>query len=587
MTYLLAKTFLGKLAKDRRKPLISRYWRQWVIFLSFGMSTGIISSGVCFGQSQTPSTHSYSVHALKHPIRIEKKQKTEKKDGNYLLGQNNGLISRAEAGDLKEAWGNNPSGRYLANLMQHVDTPLASRWAEITLRRALLLKASAPRDISPENWIAARADLLLQLGEADAARALVQQSGLPPENALLGTTARAVLATADPAGLCPLLPYLANTELKDANETLVRALCAGLGGNDAVSNWLFSRANYKGDQTDRKLAQKVALVGSHDNHTIHVNRSEVGHLSFWRFGMATAAGLLLPDYLYGGTNPAYWAFLARSTMIPARSRVTAVRKAAVMGVFSNAALVDFYSGLSANDSEHDNNDTVITNDIPDLKQAYINRDENARIKAVETLIQNGDEVDDHYAGMILTARAASYITPDQRYRDNAPDLLGAMLSAGFDLAAARWATVVKSMDEDKSDTAWVLLALGTAENVTDLSRNRIRHFVEKASQSDPWRARMAIAALAGLERVDQEESRWLQNHYDASFYDENAWVKALDKAAWAKAPATVALLVAIGMQNRSWRSVAPSTFYHMLKAMKKVGLESEARMMAAEVMSRT
>lgn len=545
-----------------------------------------MSSGVCFGQSQTPSARFYSVHALKHPIRTEKKEKTEKKDVNYLFWQNSGLISRAKAGNLRDGWGNNPSGRYLASLMQHVDTPLASRWAEITLRRALLLKTNIPRDVSPQSWIAARANLLLQLGEADAARALIQKSGLAPDNLLLETTVKTMLAAADPAGLCPLLPYLENAELKDANAILVRALCAGLNGDDAVSSWLFSRANYKGDQTDRKLAQKLALVGSHDNHSIHINRNEVGHLTLWRFGMATAAGLVLPDYLYG-IDPAYWAFLARSTMIPARSRVTAIRKAAVLGVFSNSALVDFYSGLAANDSEHDNNDLVMINDIPDLKQAYINKDEMSRVKAIENLIRNNDEADEHYAGMILTARAASYITPDQRYRDSLPDLLGAMFSAGFDQAAARWTSVVKDMDKDQSDAAWILLAVGTPEKVMDVSRNRIRHFVEKTNRSDPWRGRMAIAALAGLDRIDEEESWWLQIHYDNFLHDENPWVKALNKAALSKAPATVALLVAIGMQNRSWRSVAPSTFYHMLKAMKKAGLENEARMMAVEMMSRT
>ncbi|HCE37778.1 hypothetical protein [Zymomonas mobilis] len=546
-----------------------------------------MSSGVCFGQSQTSSAHSYSVHALKHPIRIEKKEKTEKKDGNYLFWQNSGLISGAKAGNLRGGWGNNPSGRYLTSLMLHVDTPLASRWAEIMLRRALILKAGLPRDVSPQGWIAARANLLLQLGEADAARALIQRSGLAPDALLLDATVKTVLATADPAGLCPLLPYFANTDLKDANETLVRALCAGLGGDDAVSSWLFSRANYKGDQTDRKLAQKLALAGSHDNHTIHINRGEVGHLTPWRFGMATAAGLLLPDYLYGSLNPAYWAFLARSTMIPARSRVTAIRKAAVLGVFSNSALVDFYSSLSASDNEHDNNDLVINDDIPNLKQAYINRDETSRVKAIENLIRNGDDADERYAAMILTARAASYITPNKRYRDIIPDLLGAMFSAGFDQAATRWASAVKDMDKEQSDPAWILLALGSPDKVMDLSRNHIRHFIEQTNQSDPWRGRMAVAALAGLDRIDEEESWWFQIHYDNFLHDENSWVKALDKAALSHAPATVALLVAIGMQNRSWRSVAPSTFYHMLKAMKKVGLENEARMMAVEMMSRT
>ena len=54
-----------------------------------------------------------------------------------------------------------------------MDTPIASRWAHIALRDALLAKARAPRDVNPVDWVAERAWLLLRMGEADAARMLV------------------------------------------------------------------------------------------------------------------------------------------------------------------------------------------------------------------------------------------------------------------------------------------------------------------------------------------------------------------------------------------------------------------------------
>ena len=65
------------------------------------------------------------------------------------------------------------SGAFLSTLMRRMDTPLASRWAHIALRDALLAKARAPRDVNPVDWVAERAWLLLRMGEADAARMLV------------------------------------------------------------------------------------------------------------------------------------------------------------------------------------------------------------------------------------------------------------------------------------------------------------------------------------------------------------------------------------------------------------------------------
>ena len=76
-----------------------------------------------------------------------------------------------------EGLGDNPwggaSGAFLTTLMRRMNTPIASRWAHIALRDALLAKAHAPRDVNPIDWVAERSWLLLRMGEADAARMLV------------------------------------------------------------------------------------------------------------------------------------------------------------------------------------------------------------------------------------------------------------------------------------------------------------------------------------------------------------------------------------------------------------------------------
>ena len=46
------------------------------------------------------------------------------------------------------------------------------------------------------------------------------------------------------------------------------------------------------------------------------------------------------------------------------------------------------------------------------------------------------------------------------------------------------------------------------------------------------------------------------------------------------------LLAAIGMQTPQWRGVPPAMLYRIVSALRAVGLEGEARMIAAEALAR-
>ena len=59
-----------------------------------------------------------------------------------------------------------------------------------------------------------------------------------------------------------------------------------------------------------------------------------------------------------------------------------------------------------------------------------------------------------------------------------------------------------------------------------------------------------------------------------------------DEAAARGEQGTVALLCAVGMQTSRWSNIPPVTLYHVVAALKRVGLEPEARMIAAEALAR-
>jgi hypothetical protein len=479
-------------------------------------------------------------------------------------------------------------GRFLSVLMRRLDVPIASRWASISLRRALLSRVPTPARVSAPDWIAERAWLLLRMGEADGARMLVQAVDVGNFNAKMYAVAgQTALANADTAGLCPLADGGA-IRSKEPIWPMARAICASLSGDTAIADVLMDQARRRTRDArgiDIQLAEKMMGVNGGGARGVNVEWTGVNQLTTWRFGMANALGLVIPADLMGTVGPQVSAWAARSPMLPASERLDAAMVAARLGVFSNAALVDLY-GAAGEEAQDLDRDSAAGH----LRACYVGDDDAARVAAMRWFWtgegkQQG-QPKDRFAAQILTARAAASIQPASDHAGDAADLIAAMMSAGLDRRAARWAGVVQGMSPEKADPAWAILAVGTPRPVVDLAVDRIDGFATRLADSDPYKAQMLIAALAGLGRLSGPDEIKLATDYKVGFDMNSVWARLITTAAARRQPGTVALLVAVGMQNRNWRGVRPAMFYTMINALRQVGLDGEARMIAAEAMSR-
>src|SRR3546814_2943066 len=151
------------------------------------------------------------------------------------------------------------SGRFLATLMKETQAPITARWASILLRRALLSATDTPRDIDGADWVAERAWLLLRMGEADSARLLVQSvdsDRFTPR--LYAIAMQTYLATADPAGLCPLSAGALRFS-KEPGWDMTRAICPALSGDQGSASGALNQAQRRGVVRghDYRLAAKV------------------------------------------------------------------------------------------------------------------------------------------------------------------------------------------------------------------------------------------------------------------------------------------------------------------------------------------
>jgi hypothetical protein len=493
-----------------------------------------------------------------------------------------GRLTPAHGGLGENAFGG-LKPRYVMSLMHDMDAPIASRWASILLRRTLLSQVRTPRGVTPADWVAERANLLLRMGEADAARALVQSVDVhrfTPR--LLDVGANAALATADPMALCPLVqPALAIS--KDPQWSLAEAMCAALSGEAAQASALIDRARMRqGDQSiDVLLAEKVVGAGVNGRRAVKIEWSGVDKLTNWRFGLANAVAVEIPPKLIAGMGPYALAWQARAPMVPFAARLDVARQAAVMGVFSSQSLVDIYGGSAIGV------DPVEFVDSPAdlLRRAYAGPLED-RLQALRKLWEEPEDEPGRYAALLLTARAAAYLPPHVAFQSDINRIIPALLSAGFDRQAAKWEPIIARMDDQATEQAWAALSLALPRSGGTAEFGRVKDYLSNDDSDNGHRGRLLVAGMAGLGRLSPGDARKAADEAGLDIVIHTAWAKAIMLAAERGQPGTVALLAATGMQAKSWADIPASHLFHICRAMKLVGLEPYARLIAVEAITR-
>lgn len=491
-----------------------------------------------------------------------------------------GVLTPDNGGYGADEWGA-VNARFAAALMRGMKAPVASRWGSILLRRVLLSQAPTPGGgIDGADWVAERAWLLLRMGEADAARLLVSSVDVDRFTPRMFDVAQqTALATADPAALCSLtdrVPAGANQTSWD----LARAMCAALTGDNGAAAAIVDTARRSGKVRgiDLLLAEKVVGVGG-GRRAINIQWDGVNGLTAWRFGLANAVNVPIPPALFDTVGPHVRAWQVRAPMIEPAARLAPAIWAASLGVLSSAA----YGDLVGQAYEAADPDTLEQTPGYRLRNAFAAEDEADRVEALRALWSEPKTDVERYARLVLTARAAARVSPIRDHAGDARNLIAAMLTAGFDDSAARWGAVADRLDA--GDDGWALLAVGAPRRVVTLSASRVGAYVGD-QEADSRKGAFLVAALAGLGRITPQESQSIASEYKLPLGLENSWTRAIDRAAASNQPATVALLAAAGMQTTDWKAVHPAYLMHIVRALQRTGHEPEARMIAAEAITR-
>ena len=477
-----------------------------------------------------------------------------------------------EAGTLPVGAFGTASGRTLTTLMRRLDAPLPSRWLSIAMRRMLMAPLATPQGVNGADFAAERAWLLLRMGEADAARWVVESVDVEDYTPKLFQVAmQAMLATADPGGLCPLVTP-ASRVLREPGWSLAEAMCAGLSGEPVRAGQLLDGARRRtGRGIDYLLAEKVVGAGAQGRRAVTIEWDGVDALTAWRYGLATATGVEIPQALTATTAPWVLGWRATAPMLAAPARVALSDFAAAQGILSNLALVDLYGEVEAADDD----DTPQLALARDLRSAFVEGGADQRLTTLKRIWDGAEGRRARYARMVLTARAAARIAPSEERAAEVDRLIAAMLSSGLDRPALRWSGLVANGSD-----GWAMLALA------DPTRRAVSSGDVGGYDGGAAKQRLLFAGLAGLGRLAVEDAEALAQDLDVRVGLDNGWTRAITAAARRGEPATVLLLAAVGMQTPDWRGVPPEVLYHATAALRAVGLEGEARMIAAEAIAR-
>ena len=471
-------------------------------------------------------------------------------------------------------------GAFLAGLTHRITRPIASRWAAITLRRALLSESTVPYGIVPGDWVAARAWLLVRIGEIDGAKALTD--AVPVDRyspALYRVAAQTALAAADIGGLCPIAGTGAQLS-KDPLWQLAIGMCAAIQGDDITAARVFDALHDQEktvEQFDVRLGERVATVAGGAGRATNIDWDEAPALTPYRYGVAVAAGVAIPPAKLAALGPARFGWIVRSAGVAPEIRLAALRPAAVLGTVSAAELVSAIAALSPGDAAADTAAGRLRTAFAGASMA----DRRAALKAIwasggaNPAASNAD-----YGALLESATAVQRLPATAASADASADIIAALLAAGAVDAARRWWPVADKADGKIRAQAWALLAVvngGVPTDTADFKDWR------RASTADDRRAAMLIAALSGLGIA--RGSDWDSLRGDLLPRAANRWTRAIDAAAAAGRTGEVVILAATGLQG-GWADIPPLHLHHILAALVRVGRAEEARLIAAEAMTR-
>jgi hypothetical protein len=388
---------------------------------------------------------------------------------------------------------------------------------------------------------------------------------------------QAYLANGDLAGMCPITESGVRL-VNDGRWKMARAICASLAGEQGNATALINQGRYQGwvRGVDYFLAEKAVGAGINGRRSVKIEWENVEGMNSWRFGLSAAVGLEPPENLFADTGRQIDGWRVQLPMFTPTIRVKYASNAAALGILSNRNMVDLYAQVLEDPDAPD----AARSQAESLGNAYTASDSDAKVAAMTSLWTTAAAGADYQASLVMTARAAALIAPSADHQAEADRLIASMLTAGFDRSAGRWIDVVAD-----GSLGWALVTLAAPGRVTAADYGSLDDFLGNDGSTDGQKSRLLLAGLSGLGRIESDARTDFASDLKVNISRQTAWSKAITAAAERGEQGTVALMAVAALQAPSWSAVPANHLYYIVRSLRQVGLEAEARMIAAEAVT--
>jgi len=488
-----------------------------------------------------------------------------------------GILPEASGGFPADAFGR-VDGAFLSQMLKRTSGPIASRWGTIMARRLLASRTNTPAGVNGADWTADRAWLLLRMGDSVVARNLVQKVDSADYTKRLHEVAmQAYLANGDLAGMCPITESGVRL-VNNGRWKMTRAICASLAGEQGSATAFINQGRYQGwvRGVDYLLAEKAVGAGMNGRRSVKIEWENVEGMNSWRFGLSAAVGLEPPESLFADTGRQIDGWRVQLPMFTPTIRVKYASNAAALGILSNRNMVDLYAQVLDDPDAPD----AARSQAESLGNAYTASDAEAKVAAMTSLWTTAAAGADYHASLVMTARAAALITPNADHQAEADRLIASMLTAGLDRSAARWVDIVAD-----GSLGWALVTLAAPGRVTPADYGSLDDFFGNDDSTNGHKSRLLLASLSGLSRIETDARTEFASDLKVNISRQTAWSKAITAAAKRGEQGTVALMAVAALQAPSWSAVPANHLYYIVRSLRQVGLEAEARMIAAEAVT--
>lgn len=489
-----------------------------------------------------------------------------------------GWLGPAQGGLGADIW-RGSGAKSVNTVLRTIRQPLASRWMNILLRRALVSMADDPKGASTGDIAATRALALLRVGEAHAAKRLMDRLGVERFTRLAYFVApQAQLLAGDIPALCAIT-VTGPAIFTDPQWDLFGAICAALEGDAAQAALVLDdlRERAAADPIELQLADQVATaVGGGGNRGVNVDwplgpEAQTYVLTPYRLGMALAGRSELPSTLRARLGQAGYSWVARHAETPVDLRFQAVPPALLAGVLP----LDDAIGTWAQAAQA-NPDVLQADTYPArLRAAYVAPGARSKLAAIRRFWGDAGSPG-RIARLLLSARVVAGVTPADSA--DAPDMVRALAFGGSWRQALRWGAVMGDRD-----TVWpILAALDPRAPRTGSAFNDWADTLDSARDAD--RAKALAAAVVAATGADP--------------YGDAARAM-LDRGGVALAPTPLADTLSAAIRRdrhgelivRCARLLAvpavdPSHVHVALAALNRAGYRQDAALIGAELLIR-